>query len=238
MENNTNRGLKGILFVILALLALLVVMYIIKNFIPKRTNIDTLPDSKNKIDSTYISKPDSLPTAQITISQKNGIPSLLIWNSKYVEDHKMNKGSSLTREWIVLNDSECPVQLTNSVGINTVIKDSDLRFTLTGNINTSQPITAYQIFHVLYDVFGEHIKTLSNLGIEDINGTKSFKNKDSWYATYNQGSEYVRCVSFVRKVRTKEGIIWNYDPNAINNELKKIEIIYKEEYNPSNENEE
>jgi hypothetical protein len=231
-----NKGLKGILLGILILLALLVAMYIIKNFIPEKKDIGILPDTNNGIDSTYNAKEDSSTIAQITISQKRGIPSILQF--EYVDDTKINEGSSLTREWIVLNDSECPVQLANSVGINTVYRDRSIRFTPTGNIKASQPITAYQILHVLYDVFGEHIKTLSNVDIKDINGDKSLNDKGSWYATDNQISEYSRCVSFVSKVKTSEGIIWNYNPVAIMTELAKVEIKYKEEYHPSNEKEE
>ncbi len=238
---NTNRGLKGILLGILTLLALLVVMYIVKNFVPEKEDIGgILPDTNNKIDSTYNAEKDSLSSNQITISIKSEIPSILqyISSSKTVDVRKTNRGSSLTREWIVLNDAECPIQLTNTIGINTIYKERGICFAPTGNFKTSQPIAAYQILHVLYDVFGEHIKTLSNVGIEDINEAKFFNNENSWYATGNQISEYMRCVSFVSKVRTKEGIMWDYNPIGIMTELAKIEIKYEEKYNPSNEKEE
>jgi hypothetical protein len=74
--------------------------------------------------------------------------------------------------------------------------------------------------------------------IQDMIGNKPINSKSSWYATDNQLTEYLKCVSFVSKVRTKQGVIWNYNPIEIAYELSKLEIIYKEEYKPSNEKEE
>jgi hypothetical protein len=112
----------------------------------------------------------------------------------------------------------CPVQLTNPVGVNTNYLKSDYRFTPSGNIETSEPITVYAVLHVLYNVFGEYLVTLSNMDIADIDGTSVINNEDSWFATSNQIHEYFKCVSFVVIVRTKGSAIWNYKPLAIADE--------------------
>lgn len=235
MENNS-KGLKGILWVILILLALIVIMYAVRNFIPMgRNNEGSRVTSENKIDSTLYAKIDSMSSSQITILRKTGIPSILRWESTYVQDSKVNKGSNLTREWVVLNDGSCPVQLANSVGINTTYRDHSYRFTPTGNIETSEPITAYEVHHVLYNVFGEHLVTLSNMEIADIIGSSVMNKNVSWYATDNQINEYISCISYVANVKTKAGIIWRYNYLAIKHELNKIQIAYEENYRPSNE---
>jgi hypothetical protein len=170
---------------------------------------------------------------QITILRTNGIPAVLDG------DTKANKSSSLTREWIILNDGKCPVQLRDDVGIKSSFSLDSRSFCFYpfGSIETSEPITAYEIHHVLYDVFGEHLVTLSNVEIADINGSSKIEQDDSWYGTENQMVEYLSCVSYVATVRTKAGTIWRYKPLVIMTELNKIQIPYKEDYRPSTETE-
>ena len=150
----------------------------------------------------------------------------------------VNTGSSLTREWIVINDEKCPAQLKD-VGINTVYVSSDYSFVPAGNIVLSEPIVTYEIHHVLYDVFGGHIKSLNNLEIADMSGTIDLKKSSgTWYATENQISEYLSCVSYVAAVRTTTGVIWRFKPDLIKQELSKIQIAYEEGYSPSTETKE
>jgi hypothetical protein len=144
----------------------------------------------------------------------------------------INNGSSLTREWIVLNDTTCPLQLQN-VGINTVYLSSEYYFKASGILSLKEKIVAYEIHHVLYNVFGEHIKTLKNLEVIDISMPTELPKMNSWYATENDVSEYLTCVSYVATVRTLMGKIWYYKPELIKQELNKVQIAYEEGYSPS-----
>lgn len=231
MDNNY-RSLKGYLLGIMILLAAIGVMYAIKNFTREGQDNKVLTDNMdNEVDSTMQANIDSLIQAPITVLKKSGIPFVIKWGY-YLGDKKANEGSSLTREWIVLNDEKCPIQLTNSVGINTVYTNSDLRFTATGNIETTEPITAYELHHIIYDVFGGHLTSLSNVEIADIDGSAAINKDDSWYATDNQIIEYILCASYVATVKTTAGITWSYNPLAIKRELNKIQITYEEDYRP------
>ena len=145
----------------------------------------------------------------------------------------VNTNSSLSRDWFILNDQICPLKL-NNVGIDALYNESQYSFKPVGEINITEPITAYEIHHVLYDVFGEHIKTLSNFEVADVLVTSNFAKYCSWYASENQVSEYFICVSYVAKVRTNKGIIWKYNPLEITSELKKIRLKYEEGYAPPN----
>ena len=143
----------------------------------------------------------------------------------------VNEGSTLKRDWITLNDPTCPVQL-NNVGINTNYDDSRYSFRPVGEISVSEPIVAYEIHHVLYNVFGEYMQTLSNQQVKDISGTLSFGKYSSWYASENDVSEYFIVVSYVSNVRTKNGVIWKYKPKEIKEELNKTKINYEEGFVP------
>jgi len=172
--------------------------------------------------------------AQITTSKVKGGSVV----TKVGMGFSINNGSTLTREWIVLNDSRCPLQLSDNVGINTIYSSLGNSFTPTGSLNPSEPVAAYEIHHVLYDVFGGHIITLSNTNVTDMNASTSFGKIARWHASKNQVSEYLICVSYVANVRTLAGAIWRYSPRVIKQELNKIQIVYEEDYSPLAEDEE
>jgi hypothetical protein len=168
-------------------------------------------------------------SAQVTTNKTDGGTVI----TKLGMGIKVNDGSSLTRQWIILNDEKCPLKLNNTVGINTVYNGNGYEFVASGGITVVEPIVAYEIDFVLYDIFGEHIQTLSCTEINDISQPVELGKHSSWYATENQISEYFFCVSYVAKVRTKSGVIWRYDPLQIKQELNKIQIAYDESYSPS-----
>lgn len=143
---------------------------------------------------------------------------------------KVNDGSTLTRDFIIINAANCPLQLSD-VGINTAYTNS-YNFVPVGTIAPKEPITAYEVHHVLYNIFGEHIKTLSNQSITDINAATGFSKYSAWYASENNVSEYLICVSYVANVRTSNGTIWHYDYKGIQAELDKIKLKYDEDYVP------
>jgi hypothetical protein len=144
---------------------------------------------------------------------------------------KVNDGSSLKREQITINDSNCPVQLSD-IGIVPSYSSSRYSFEPTGSITTQEPITAYEIVHLIYNVFGEHMKSLSNTAITDIDGQSFFRPYSSWYASENNVSEYLICISYVSNVRTKSGKIWHYNFKALKEQLNKIEFTFEEGFVP------
>lgn len=76
---------------------------------------------------------------------------------------KVNEGSSLIREKVTINDAQCPIQLSN-IGVQPVYSSSrsDYTFYPEGIFNTIELIVAIEIYHVIYDVFCEYMRTLSN----------------------------------------------------------------------------
>jgi hypothetical protein len=148
---------------------------------------------------------------------------------------KVNKGSSLNREWVLIHDMDCPVQL-NSVGVITTYENSRYSFRPTGGVAVKQPITAFEVRHMLYNVFGEYIKTLSNVEVTDITtGIFEFEKYSSWFATESQVTEYFTVVSYVAYARTEDGVVWRYNEISIKEELLKLKISYDESYLPDTE---
>jgi len=169
--------------------------------------------------------------SQLTVSKKQGSSVV----TKLGMGIKVNDGSSLFREQITMNDANCPVQLSD-VGVETSYGSSSYSFKPTGSLTTKEPIVAYEVIHVIYNVFGEHMKTLSNTEITDIDGQKDFSKYSSWYASENNVSQYFTCVSYVANVRTKSGILWHYNYKALKEQLGKLEISFEEGYLPKKDN--
>lgn len=148
---------------------------------------------------------------------------------------KVNDGSSLSRSWITLNDTDCPVQIENA-GISTRYLE-DYWFDGNGSLSSSVPITAFNVRYVLYDIFGHHIKTLSDKEVVDVAvGEKISLSKSRWRAWESEVSELLTVVAFVAQVRTADGKVWRYDEDAIAEELLKIQIqTTTEDFEPEGE---
>ena len=168
-----------------------------------------------------------LSFAQIQVGKKDGGSVV----TKLGLGVKVNDGSSLNREYVILNDANCPVQLTDA-GIETSYGERSYAFKPIGTLSVKEPIAAFEVNFVLYDVFGEHIKTLSGKEITDVGSNANLSKIGSWYATENQVSEYLICVGYVAKVRTQKGTIWSYDYKAIKEQLEKLKIAFEESYKP------
>ena len=139
---------------------------------------------------------------------------------------KVNRGSSLRRTWVVLNDPRSPVQL-KGVGVLTRYKSNGgYSYIPTGSLSAREAISAIEVRFLLFDVFGEHIKPLSGDEVTEILANKPFKVGEigSWRAWESDVSALLTVVAFVGHVRTKTGTIWRYNSGAIEKELNKIRL--------------
>jgi hypothetical protein len=165
--------------------------------------------------------------SQLTVNRKEGSSVV----TKLAMGLKVNDGSTLKREHITINDASCPIQMTD-IGIETSYAASKYEFTPTGGFTTKEPIVAYEVVHLIYNVFGEHMKSLSNTAVADIDGQSFFSKYSSWYASENNVSEYLICVSYVSNVRTKGGKIWHYNFKALKEQLNQLEFAFEEGFTP------
>jgi hypothetical protein len=138
---------------------------------------------------------------------------------------KVNEKSALHRTWTVLNDPSCPIQLSDA-GIKTLYSGRDYHFNATGSAKTSRPVQAFEIRYLLYDVFGEHLRTLSGPKVTDLPADVSFQlgKSGTWRAWENDVSQLLTVVAFVAQVRGEDGKIWRYNQKAIGDELGRIQL--------------
>lgn len=144
---------------------------------------------------------------------------------------QVNKGSDLQRRWFVVNDESCPMQL-REMGVSTTFTRSsiggDYKYVGIGSASLREAIVAYDIRFLLFDVWGEHVKTLQAQKITEMHGELARSDIASWTAWESDVSELLTVVSFVARVRRPDGSIWTYDPAGLLREVEKIKVRLSE----------
>ena len=118
-------------------------------------------------------------------------------------------------------------------------------FSVAGSVRPRVPISAFEVRFILLDMFGGHLRSLSKTEVKDLNVDDEVSLAEvrphwrrvgaDWEAGSHDISELLTVVSFVAHVRTREGVVWRYDEDAISERLRELgsgELQLKEESNP------
>ncbi len=143
----------------------------------------------------------------------------------------LNEGSSLERETILLNTPRSPIILSAaSLGID--YEDRRFQFGVSATAEVGTAIRAFEVRHVLYDVFGEHLQNLSNTEARDIEpGATQFDG--TWNVLReSDATELLTTVSFVARVRLANGQVWVFDPEELAAALASLNLEQQIEEEP------
>ena len=140
---------------------------------------------------------------------------------------KLNKGSSLNREWFVITDSAAPAKVDGRAGV--VVRYARESGTYSGHyqyavdhtLTLSEPLTAVELRVHLFDIFGRSMEALRSVEVVDMSGTVAMK--PSWRArSENEASETLTSVVYVAQARTAAGKLYSIDRQAVLEQLKAI----------------
>jgi len=138
----------------------------------------------------------------------------------------LNEGSSLQRERILLNIPSCPVQIVGST-LTFDYKERGFQYKVRTTLQAQQPITAVEIRHILYDVFGDHMNNLSNTEAKDLN-TGEHVIDGIWNTLReNDLSEHLTTVSYVARVRLADGKVWTFQLEPLLATLRALNLEQK-----------
>ena len=137
----------------------------------------------------------------------------------------INEGSTLTRESILFNDPSCPVSV-QSHSTKIIYKDRAFEFSGKSTIQVSSPIVALQVRTILYDVFGQHMKNLSNTEARDFSAGQSTL-EANWRASDNDASELLTTVTYVARVRLADGRQWIFNTDNLEAALGSLHLEQK-----------
>lgn len=139
---------------------------------------------------------------------------------------EMNKGSSLQRESVLFNDPSCPLQLSKN-GMTFEYKDRRLQISADTEISVSQSVMALEVRHILFDVFGRHMKNLANLEAKDFPASPASL-KGTWNLFgENAASELLTTVTYVARVRLSDGTQWVFNSDNLATALGTLHLEKK-----------
>lgn len=135
----------------------------------------------------------------------------------------MNEGSTLQRESVLLNIPSCPVAV-NSNTLRFDFKDRRFRYQLATDLTARSAVTALEVRHLLFDVFGRHMKSLQNLEAKDI-PEGDHKVDGTWNVLReNDVSEHLTTVTYIAKARLSDGRIWKADIDQVRSVLGTLNL--------------
>lgn len=140
-------------------------------------------------------------------------------------DVAVNKDSSLTREWITVHDNSLPVKFKSTIGITTAYESGrvrgDYKYRASYSIDTQEQIAAIEIRFLLFDVWGNHIRTLSQSRVSDIQGSREITGSWNVYSE-NEVSEFYASIAYIARVRTQAGRVIEGDTLTVLEEARKL----------------
>lgn len=124
----------------------------------------------------------------------------------------LNERSTLPREAITIHDATLPVTLPPTVSVATKYADRSYRYSAAFSIIPSDTLTAIEIRILVFDVFGERLRTLSLTEVADMLPGTSYRLQPEWNLnSENEASEYYGSIAFVARVRTRAGRVLSAD---------------------------
>ena len=144
----------------------------------------------------------------------------------------VNEGSTMQRESIILNVPDSPIRFV-SASMSFDYKDRRFQYNVYSQLDVTIPITAFEVRHVLYDVFGEHMQNLSNTDPTDI-APGHYSTDGTWIMLQeNRLKEHLTTVSYVAQVRFKDGRVWRFDSDVLSTALGSLNLDQEVEDDPS-----
>ena len=128
-----------------------------------------------------------------------------------------NKGSTLDRKWVVVNDPNLPVQISKYKGMKTLYSERQWTYDATYWIDVTDPIAAFEVRIIPFDIWGERDTTLTATEITDLEaGVESRKFSGKWrIRSDNTVLEHYASLAYVARVRLQSGKILRADTDPI-----------------------
>jgi hypothetical protein len=145
----------------------------------------------------------------------------------------LNKESTLKREWITINHNGALATFDGNVGVGAVYKSEKVgggyRYSASLTIEVKEPLSAVEVRFLLFDIWGQHTRTLSLTKIADLDTGKRGIEATWNLFSENEASEFYASIAYVAKVRTKGGRVIAADPAPVLEEARKFSSKFSAE---------
>lgn len=130
----------------------------------------------------------------------------------HLED--INDGSSLRRLWVTLNDTECPLRITDMTFL-TEGRSGNIFFKVGGTMRPSVPLSAYEVRFLLFDIFDSLLTTFTIREVNDHDIDAQIPLAATWGVGRSDVEVFLTVVAYVAQARTQDGAVWRYDKNEV-----------------------
>ena len=141
-----------------------------------------------------------------------------------ITPRRFNEGSSLEKESVLLNTAEIPVRV---VGSSTEIRSgsgSRYNYIISADVMTDEPVSAFEIRHSTYDIFGEHMENL--VTTEAVDFLPGERQMDGVWRSFGSRIPYkhLTTVSYIYRVRFMDGSVWEADIEEIASVMVSLDL--------------
>jgi hypothetical protein len=135
----------------------------------------------------------------------------------------LNQNSSLKRRWLAIDDLSSPVRLSRTGVFPHFDEKEQMQFLVpVGTVSPLQAISAIEVRYLLFDVWGQHLRTLSLTRLADSSTSVDLRESTRWPAWESEASQLVTVVAFVARVRTADGHVWASDAEKLAPQLQAL----------------
>ncbi len=128
----------------------------------------------------------------------------------------LNQDSSIKRKWYVIDDLNAPVKLERAGVFPRLEEKENLHYMVpVATVAPKEAISAVEVRFVLFDVWGDRLRTLAVTRLTDSSTHVELRPTDKWPALETEASQLVTVLAFVARVRTAEGQVWTFDPPRV-----------------------
>jgi hypothetical protein len=149
---------------------------------------------------------------------------------------RLNEDSTLEREYITIIDSSLPLAMTKCAGVGTFYKRGEqysaggYSYETTCYLNAIEDIQAYRVIYLTFDIWGNHVRTLSATDIRDISAGTFFEKHCEWKLfDENEACQHYASIAYVSLVRMANGTVISGNQGAALAEAQRFSVKFKEE---------
>jgi hypothetical protein len=126
----------------------------------------------------------------------------------------LNQSSTLPREAVLIHDTRLPVEIQQDVGIRTIYEDRGYRYSTSIRLNPTEDLTAVEVRYVIFDVWGDKVRTLSLTEVSDMKAGVPKELKPRWNLySESEAKPHYASIAYVARVRTAAGRVVYADPS-------------------------
>lgn len=142
---------------------------------------------------------------------------------------RLNKESTLEREFISIVHRDLPAGLTSCVGVTTVYEPetdySSGQYVYASRfaIKAIEGIRAFEVRFLLFNIWGRHVSTLSATEIADVSAGVVRPCESKWLLfSENEACEHYASIAYLATIRTFDGQVFEADHEPVLEEARRF----------------